>query len=432
VVTVVVATVVFAVAVRCKLDVGYNADWLMYPDDGGVRVLLTTEIITRNGGADYLARQFAALRSATYGPATVVRLFVQWRDVLRDDGDGHIALVNTTALANTLQVLEMAAHVGLKVIVTGMQQRYREEQPRWLRGATDDIVIEHGIAFWHALSAAIAGRSSSSIARHIAAFDLQNEPNFRWTPPSSLLQCERVVGCLPPLNFTLPTRGTRRALCYDSVHNCNTQKSWTTWVHRRYGSAMAVPWPDWRSMSNDTWQSPLVPPEPRLLSTKPLTYRQRDYRDHLTDLRRQWALKLRHVAVNAWTATSSLPPPPITIGVLFAGENVHAYDGGVLDSYAVHLYPRGNGAPQRFFEMQLRSLPDDGRPVLIEECFPLNLAPNVTLTQLLDAYVRAAAVRNTTALVSQYFGDDVALLLEPVRSTYEKWNAVLAAYAASA
>lgn len=122
------------------------------------------------------------------------------------------------------------------------------------------------------------------------------------------------------------------------------------------------------------------------------------------------------------------PSRRVTLGDLAASlspsgpPSCSAEDG--LDYYSLHLYPHGNdtlGQLMEKWKRRIDTLPNDGRPVIIEEMYPLGGAPGISWTDLLQAYITSTSPR-TVGYMSFFWGTAEQLKMGPIgASLYNKW-----------
>ena len=73
------------------------------------------------------------------------------------------------------------------------------------------------------------------------------------------------------------------------------------------------------------------------------------------------------------------------------------------------------------WKRRIDTLPNDGRPVIIEEMYPLGGAPGISWTDLLQAYITSTSPR-TIGYMSFYWGTAEQLKMGPIgASLYNKW-----------
>ena len=379
-----------------------------YPDlaDPNITNFMLTDAMATEAGRQNVEEQ---LRGMAASNATLWRIFPQFQDVLSGP-----STVNTSGIAVLTQALDMAQKFGIKVTVTGLSDFVPARNPDWLNklGQAEDSEAQISAAsalWWGTLASAWKGHPG------VWSFDLMNEPVWQSGPRLPTPGSNKwATGCMGAVNDSK---------CFDFLHNRHWQHTWTEWVHENFSGdeALRAAWPDFPMSTNDTWQHPQIP-KPVGFMKRPApeaAARYANYSSHMTGMQRDWAVAL---VKSIKTADSSRL---VSVGELFpAGCRPYS---DMLDFYSVHLYPpssinTSNGL-RTHFEQQMAELPDDDKPVFVEEFFPLGLNPAISVVDYLSLFTEVVSPR--ARAFTTYFCPTTGMLKEYC----EDWLALVAKYA---
>jgi hypothetical protein len=300
--------------------------------------------------------------------------------------------VRPDALRELDIVLNAADRHGLRLIVVGLANIRPASAPAWLRDADDTtMAIAEGV-FWRTVARHCRGRAC------VMAYDLQNEPvvssraNESWTG-----------GCF--------NMSHGQQFCYVHRHFRQIDSLWTRHIQDKYGSALKLRlrWPDF-PREGESWEA-IAPP--------------RDAKDP----RYGEFIALHGMLLREWTARlvgvirQEDPDHLVTVGAL--DPRVMA---DVVDFHCLHLYPAKLPAERntrdeqkRIWRGRVEGLPR-GKPIVIEEFFPLGGAPGARFEDTLADLLEATSPR-ATGWVSFYWGlpSELATTNAMAAAIYESW-----------
>lgn len=180
---------------------------------------------------------------------------------------------------------------------------------------------------------------------------------------------------------------------------------------------LSAHWPDF-PRKGESWANIAIP----------------DERNGTDPRRAEYTLGFQRGGVRAFceNMTSAIkaadPSRVVTKGELFpAGAGVC---GEFVDVYSLHLYPSPSmvnaTAAQRAWAKDVAWLPDDGKPMWVEEYAPLNAAPGITMQELLGALLNATRSR-ATAWFSFYWGsarhlNETGVAAEVYNAMVDSWR----------
>ena len=297
---------------------------------------------------------------------TLWRIFPQFQDVLAGP-----ETVNKPGIAALTAALDMAHAHGIQATVTGLSDFVPAHNPGWLNKIGEDIDSEARIQavselWWGTLAKAWKGHPA------VFSFDLQNEPVWMNGPLSGGMSAP---GANPWITGCMGTTGTHQK-CFDFKHNRHYQHTWDAWVHANFADEAAIraAWADYPMRANDTYAHPALP-TPHKMGAKPLpkdAARQANYTQHMQQMMIGWASGLSK-AIKAEDSSRL-----ISVGELSLATGQERLYADQLDYYSVHMYPHPTSNTTALlrtqFQNQMDELPDDGKPVFVEEFFPLSLS----------------------------------------------------------
>jgi hypothetical protein len=383
-----------------------------YPDyaDPNITNFMLTDAMSTAAGRQNVEQQ---LRGMAARNATLWRIFPQFQDVLSGP-----STVNASGIAVLTEALDMAHKLGIRVTVTGLSDFVPARNPGWLNklGQAKDSEAQISAAsavWWGALASAWKGHPA------VWSFDLMNEPVWQTGPRTPTPGSNKwATGCMGTMNDSK---------CFDFLHNRHWQHTWTEWVHANFGdnssdATLRAAWPDFPMSTNDTWQHPQIPTPVGLFKrpTPEAAPRYANYSTHMADMQRAWAVALVSSIKNADSTRL------VSVGELFpAGCRPYS---DVLDFYSVHLYPPNDinttTGLRTHFQQQMAELPNDNKPVFVEEFFPLGLNPAISVVDYLQIFTQVVSPR--ARAFTTYFCPTTGVLKEYC----EGWLALVATYAA--
>jgi len=301
--------------------------------------------------------------------------------------------VDPQGIALLERLLEAAHRARIRLILVGLAMLDPQQLPAWLRDADDPAMRRAAATFWRTVA--------SHCRDHpvVFAYDLQNEPAIPWDDTD-----EWVVGC-----FDMPAG---RRFCY--VHRPLRRPSllWTRHIQQTCpdAAALAARWPDF-PRPGESWEAVAVPKFDRA------DPRFGEYFAFHAGLLSAWADDLASVI------RAADPNHLVTVGALHPAAVADA-----VDFHCFHLYPEippGDGDflahNRRQWQRQLQTVPE-GKPVMIEEFYPMWTPAGIALPDLLATLLEAAWPR-ATGFVSFYWGAPERLTWTDrrARGLYEAW-----------
>ncbi len=302
--------------------------------------------------------------------------------------------VNPRGIDLLERLLEAARDARIRLILVGLAMLDPAQIPPWLRDADDDTMRRAARTFWHAVASHCRNEPV------VFAYDLQNEPAIPWTDTE-----EWVTGC-----FDMPAG---RRFCYVHRPLLRPGLLWTRHVHQTCpdATALAARWPDF-PRPGESWEAVAIPAfdrgDPRF----------NEYFAFHAGLLSSWAEELAAVV------RTVDPNHLVTIGALHPAAVAEA-----VDFHCFHLYPETPGAGGDFlahnrdrWRQQLQTV-SDGKPVMIEEFYPMWTPPDeIDLSDLLEALLEAAQPR-ATGFLSFYWGPPgrQTWTRPQARRLYESW-----------
>lgn len=334
---------------------------------------------------EQVGRDLAAMRAMG---GNVARVFVATADIL--DGPEQ---ANPEGLRRLDLLLDAARSSEMRLILVGLSNLQPAAAPAWIQKADDATMQRAQVTFWRT----VARRCREESA--IFAYDLQNEPAVPWNDVEPW-----VIGCFD--------MSGGQKFCY--VHYLCRQMGvqWTQYIHKRFSdeAALRKHWSDY-PRPGESWTAIAIPKQD---AKDP---RFGEYFGLHAELMATWADRLASV-IRAEDSGHL-----ITVGAL----NPPAFARAV-DFHCLHLYPEGVPAGQdcmavnrERWRKRMAEVPD-GKPVVIEEFFPMLLPQGVTFQQALDAMLEATRPR-ASGWVSFYWGPAAELNWPtPIaRAIYEDW-----------
>lgn len=369
-------------ATRPFVPWGFNYDRTVI--DG--RDVLLEDILRER--PEQVGRDLAAMRAMG---GNVARVFVATADILAAPEQ-----VNPEGLGRLDLLLKAARSSDMRLILVGLANLRPAAAPAWLQKADDDTVRRAEITFWRAVARHCRGEPA------IFAYDLQNEPAVPWNNIEPW-----VIGCFD-------MSGGQR-FCY--VHYLCRQMSlqWTRHIHKRFASEETLRrrWPDY-PRPGESWAAIAIP------SREAKDPRYGDYLALHAALMATWSDRL------AGVIRAEDPGHLVTVGAL----NPPAF-GRAVDFHCFHLYPEAVPADQDFLAANRRKWRQrmaevaDGKPIVIEEFYPMVVSKGLELQRVLDAMLEATRPR-ASGWVSFYWGPAAELNwpLPTMRAMYEEWLGV--------
>jgi hypothetical protein len=334
---------------------------------------------------EQVGRDLAAMRAMG---GNVARVFVATADIL--DGPDQ---VNPEGLRRLDLLLDAARGSDMRLILVGLANLRPATAPAWVQKADDETMRLAQVTFWRAVARRCRGEPA------IFAYDLQNEPAVPWNDTDPW-----VIGCFD--------MSGGQKFCY--VHYLCRQMGlqWTQYIHRRFANEETLRrhWQDF-PRPGESWAAIAIPkPDAK-------DPRYGDYFGLHAELMAAWSDRLANVI------RAEDPGHLITVGAL----NPPAFARAV-DFHCFHLYPDGVPAGEDFitvnrqrWRQRMAEVPD-GKPVVIEEFFPMVMPQGVTFQQALDTMLDATKPR-ASGWVSFYWGPAAELnwSMPIMRPTYEDW-----------
>ncbi|HOB76173.1 MAG TPA: hypothetical protein PKG54_16795 [Phycisphaerae bacterium] len=331
-------------------------------------------------------RDFAAMRRLN---GNVVRVFLATGYFLKGPQEIH-----PEAFAGLDLLLAAARRHDLRLILVGLANIRPADMPAWMRDADDETMDQAEGVFWQAVARHCRGNPA------VFAYDLQNEPVIHWVDNDAW-----IVGC-----FDMPT-GPK--FCYCHYHYRRISRRWTAEIHRRFPdeAALRAHWPDY-PRPGESWSSIAIPAfenkqDPRF----------GEYFAFQRPLLANWAARL------AGIIRAEDPDHLITVGAL----NPPAV-ANVVDFHCFHLYPDPVPAGEDFLQTNARrwqerlSAITDGKPIILEEFYPLWVPAQIAKRDLLRTMLEATSPR-ATGWVSFYWGEpEIQTGSDPAgRELYAEW-----------
>ena len=331
----------------------------------GTRDVLLVETLAQQ--PDKVAKDLAAMRALG---GNVARVFIATSSLLEAPDR-----VRADGLRQVDLLLEAAAKARMRLIVVGLANLAPAEAPPWMQNADDETMHTAERLFWQTLAKKCRGRPE------VFAYDLQNEPAVHGDDNR-----EWVIGCFE--------MSAGRRFCYVHMHYRQMRKAWAAHVKSRFTSPDAVKarWADF-PRDGESLAAPALP------TTRPADPRRADFESFKNGLLRDWAVQLADAVREVDRET------PITIGAL-APQIV----APAVDFHCFHLYP--HSVPKgRDFRAEniadwtaLLARVTDGKPVVIEEFYPLVGGAGASFEQIRDMLLEATRPR-AVGYVSFYWGD---------------------------
>lgn len=329
---------------------------------------------------------FAAMRRLN---GNVVRVFLATGYFLNGPDE-----INPEAFAGLDLLLKTARRHELRLILVGLANIRPAAAPAWMREADDQTMERAETLFWQ------------SVARHcrrnpaVFAYDLQNEPVIHWSDSD-----EWTRGCFD--------MSGGQKFCYCHFHYRRISRRWTEEIHRRFPdeAALRAHWPDYPS-PGESWSSIAIPPFDR--KDDP---RFGEYFAFQLPLLRNWAARL------AGVIRAEDPEHLVTVGALHPPAVAAA-----VDFHCFHLYPDPVPAGEDYLQVNARRWSErlaamtDGKPIILEEFYPLWLPAGVAPRDLLRTMLEATSPR-AAGWVSFYWGEPETLNwpMPELAGFYEGW-----------